>query len=264
MVAAPCIGVTVAPMRRPQLIAAAGICRSNAPPLVVRNVWKTFTAGTRECAASVRVLTGVSLEVAAGEVVGIGGAAGSGKSTLLGCAAGLLLPDRGSVSAAVGVTPLYLDLRLPQARRELEFALTVDARLILVDHVTRRDLELIRAAFERSRGDRHRPVILRGEPGAGPVAERIAARAEPGCERTSASRTTLVLAGRECPELALLASRVFELREGQLRARATRGIAPWLDAQRKRSAARTSSEFPMAFARVRMRSTSGRSLRSPQ
>jgi putative ABC transport system ATP-binding protein len=57
-------------------------------------------------------LAGVSLTVAAGEVVAVLGASGSGKSTLLHCLAGVLRPDRGEVL----LDGERLDV-LPDARR---------------------------------------------------------------------------------------------------------------------------------------------------
>jgi putative ABC transport system ATP-binding protein len=45
-------------------------------------------------------LDGASMSVAAGEIVAIMGPSGSGKSTLLHCLAGILLPDRGTVTYA--------------------------------------------------------------------------------------------------------------------------------------------------------------------
>jgi len=51
----------------------------------------------------VSVLTGASLELRAGEVVGIVGENGSGKSTLMQCLVGALDPDSGTVSRPGGV-----------------------------------------------------------------------------------------------------------------------------------------------------------------
>ncbi|HUO86199.1 MAG TPA: ABC transporter ATP-binding protein [Thermoanaerobaculia bacterium] len=48
------------------------------------------------------VLTGVSGEVGAGEVLLVSGPNGSGKSTLLRCLAGLLAPDAGSIEYGIG------------------------------------------------------------------------------------------------------------------------------------------------------------------
>jgi len=49
------------------------------------------------CYGSIRALTGVSLEVAEGEIVSIIGANGAGKSTLLRTISGLLKPETGSI-----------------------------------------------------------------------------------------------------------------------------------------------------------------------
>ncbi|HEU4642770.1 MAG TPA: ATP-binding cassette domain-containing protein [Gemmatimonadaceae bacterium] len=67
------------------------------PVLLLDGVHKTYRAGIPGCCASARVLQGVHLRVAAGELVGIAGAPGAGKTTLLLCAAGLLRPDVGRV-----------------------------------------------------------------------------------------------------------------------------------------------------------------------
>src|SRR5687767_4277310 len=70
---------------------------SRRPLLVLRGVTKTIRAGVPGCSAEVRVLAGVDLIVRRGERVALLGAAGSGKTTLLFLAAGLLIPDAGSV-----------------------------------------------------------------------------------------------------------------------------------------------------------------------
>jgi len=78
---------------------------SAASPLVtMRHVSKTFPGG-------VRALTSVSLEVTAGQTLGIVGESGSGKTTLARVLLGLTPPDEGSV-VTLGGTPLA-----PSARR---------------------------------------------------------------------------------------------------------------------------------------------------
>ena len=51
-------------------------------------------------------LDGVSFDVRPGEAIGVVGRNGQGKSTLLKLIAGVMLPDRGSVSVRAGVAPL--------------------------------------------------------------------------------------------------------------------------------------------------------------
>lgn len=66
------------------------------PAITMREVNLTLGDG----AARVHILRGVSLDVGAGEAVGLVGPSGSGKSTLLMTAAGLERPDSGSVAIA--------------------------------------------------------------------------------------------------------------------------------------------------------------------
>jgi len=61
----------------------------SAPVLSVRDISKTFGA--------IRAVDGVSLDVGAGEILGLIGPNGSGKSTLFNCILGQLTPDRGNV-----------------------------------------------------------------------------------------------------------------------------------------------------------------------
>jgi putative ABC transport system ATP-binding protein len=81
--------------------AAAASSTATAPErsefaLEARSLYRFFRAGEEETLA----LQGVSLAVAAGELVVVVGPSGSGKSTLLACLAGLDEPDGGTVLVA--------------------------------------------------------------------------------------------------------------------------------------------------------------------
>lgn len=67
---------------------------SDGPVLQVRDLYRFYRTGAEETLA----LRGVSLSVAAGEMVAVVGPSGSGKSTLLSCLAGLDEPAGGSVT----------------------------------------------------------------------------------------------------------------------------------------------------------------------
>src|SRR5687768_5502177 len=68
--------------------------KSQSMVLSCRNVSKHYGEGN----LTVRVLTGINMEICAGERVAIVGASGSGKSTLLNILGGLDIPDAGEVS----------------------------------------------------------------------------------------------------------------------------------------------------------------------
>ena len=77
---------------------------ADAPLITMRQVSKTFPGG-------VRALSDVSLDVAAGQTLGIVGESGSGKTTLARVLLGLIPPDQGAVVTLAGTT------LAPSARR---------------------------------------------------------------------------------------------------------------------------------------------------
>lgn len=118
--------------------------RAGAPTLEARELYRFYRAGDEETLA----LRGLSLSVAAGEMVVVTGPSGSGKSTLLACLAGLDEPDGGSV---------YLNgVRLSHRREQIRAAarangigvllqsnnllqhLSVLANVALTQHLSRR------------------------------------------------------------------------------------------------------------------------------
>ncbi len=66
--------------------------------LSVRGLNKTYHSGPKTRSLAVPALRDISLDVTAGEIVGVVGRPGAGKSSLLLCLAGLLRPDEGSIS----------------------------------------------------------------------------------------------------------------------------------------------------------------------
>lgn len=68
--------------------------------VMAKDVRKSFPRGRGRRRSEVDVLRGISLSVAAGEMVSVVGPSGSGKSTLLYCLSGLMRPSSGEVSLA--------------------------------------------------------------------------------------------------------------------------------------------------------------------
>lgn len=80
----------------------------------IRNLCKTYHEGDR----SLRVLEGVSLDIAAGEFFAVLGASGSGKSTLLNLLSGIDRPDSGQIRIdGSDITP-FNDRQLTLFRRD--------------------------------------------------------------------------------------------------------------------------------------------------
>ena len=99
------------------------------PPaiLTLESVTRRFRAGVPGCSAEVTALSDVSFQVVRGECVGVAGAAGAGKTTLLMCAAGLIVPDAGTVRSARCVYASAHSVAHPflGVRASLEFAASV-------------------------------------------------------------------------------------------------------------------------------------------
>jgi ABC-type nitrate/sulfonate/bicarbonate transport system ATPase subunit len=83
--------------------------RSTAAAIAVASVVRRFRGRTGELLA----LDGVSLEVAAGEIVSVVGPSGCGKTTLLELICGLQQPDGGTIAAAPAALMPQRDLLLP-------------------------------------------------------------------------------------------------------------------------------------------------------
>jgi putative ABC transport system ATP-binding protein len=132
-----------------------------------RSLYRFFHAGDDEALA----LQGVSLAVAAGEVVAVTGPSGSGKSTLLACLAGVDEPDGGTVQVAGARMS-----RRPEAERAALRMRAIGLLLQsgnLVDHLTvRENVALVRRLAGRSAGAGLDPLLDRagilGRSGAAP------------------------------------------------------------------------------------------------
>jgi putative ABC transport system ATP-binding protein len=115
--------------------------------LRARDLYRFYRVGEEETLA----LRGVSLAVAAGELLAISGPSGSGKSTLLACLAGLDEPDGGSVY----VHEARISHRPEQERSALRARHigTLFQAANLLEHLTvRRNIELVqRIAGRRDR-----------------------------------------------------------------------------------------------------------------
>jgi len=97
-----------------------------------------------------KVLKGVSLHVAPGEIVAIIGANGAGKTTLLSCLAGLVRPTSGSISLKGGdVTG-----RRPERMLSAGCSLVPEGRKLFAPMTVRENLELGGYAIRRRYGAR--------------------------------------------------------------------------------------------------------------
>jgi putative ABC transport system ATP-binding protein len=214
--------------------------------LQARSLYRFFHAGDDETLA----LQGVSLDVAAGEVVAVTGPSGSGKSTLLSCLAGLDEPDGGMVT--VGAERLS---RRPEEERarvrgrrigmlfqqaNLVGHLTVEGNVALAQRVAGRVNPSARDRVLESSGIGHRAgarpeqlsggelaraglavalanepdVILADEP-TGEL-DGVTARRVLDQLRASADGGAAVVVVTHSPEVAATADREIRLRDGRV------------------------------------------------
>jgi putative ABC transport system ATP-binding protein len=122
--------------------------------LRARELYRFYRAGDEETLA----LRGVSIAVAAGELLTISGPSGSGKSTLLACLAGLDEPDGGSVyvnEARISHRPEY-----ERSALRARHIGTLFQSANLLDHLTvRRNIELAQRIAGRRDRDRAEALL---------------------------------------------------------------------------------------------------------
>lgn len=164
--------------------------------LSIRALSKVYRAGLAGCAATVRALDDVSLDVERGEVLAVVGPGSAGKTTLLRCAAGLLTPDSGTV----------------------ERARTDDGRVIITkylhDPVELARLHTLDGAWDLA-------IVDNADLAPGDVATAFAVLA--AARRAHKSGGGLLLAADEASRLAGIADRIITLDRGRTPPIATRG-----------------------------------------
>lgn len=111
----------------------------STPRLEAHDLWLEYRDGAR----TAEVLRGVSLDLAAGQSLGIMGPSGSGKSSLLLVLAGLRAPTRGIVQLGGVEWPSNPGASADRRRRHLGF---VFQESFLVSHLTLRENARLQAA----------------------------------------------------------------------------------------------------------------------
>jgi predicted ABC-type transport system involved in lysophospholipase L1 biosynthesis ATPase subunit len=135
---------------------------SRAPVLSARSIRKTYLSGTQR----LEVLTGVMLDVRAGESISIRGESGSGKSTLLNLLSGLDTPDAGTI---------HWDGASPAPDRRAEFLGMVFQSFYLIPELNAEQNVLMAARIRRAprAADRARARDLLARVGLGERASHL-------------------------------------------------------------------------------------------
>ncbi len=219
-------------------------------------VSKCYLAGTPGCSAAARVLSRVSLELEAGDVVGVTGSRGCGKTTLIRCVAGLARADAGAIRWAPGarrppvVSLAPAALPFETVHEVLARACTdplVDAdRLaaslagLALDGLLGRSQmalttdERARLALAVGLATRHPLLLLDG------TADAIAARARvtvrDQLHRHAANGCAVLATGRDPMAVGALVTTLLHLRDGRL--------APPCDRDDRAQAARVAERTP--------------------
>ncbi|MGH9297290.1 MAG: ATP-binding cassette domain-containing protein [Acidimicrobiales bacterium] len=192
-----------------------------------------------------RVLDGVELSAAAGQLVGTGGPSGSGKTTLLMILAGLLEPDEGGVELAggtnasggqprVGFVPQSLGLA-PMLTAAENVAIVLQLQGIAPEEIARRTMALMdtlglgathdRVVTELSGGQRQRVAVARALVAAPDILIADEPTAEVDAEnrrlilkllREAAEAGATVIVATHDPEVIDSCDDAYELREGRL------------------------------------------------
>ncbi|NUQ92985.1 MAG: ABC transporter ATP-binding protein [Gemmatimonadaceae bacterium] len=217
--------------------------------LRARSLMKRYRAGFASAQSSIDALRGLDLDVADGELLGLLGPNGAGKSTFLLCAAGLLVPDSGTLEwfgrpAWPGGRPAGIAYvpersfyhRFLTVREALEFYATLHElpgreraarvraaleRVGMIEHAEKRISQLSRGMLQRlgiAQAVIGRPrIILLDETlsGLDPLAARDA-RALLRALRDEG--TTIILSSHDLLSLEHLASRIVVMRNGQAHA----------------------------------------------
>lgn len=201
-----------------------------------RNLTKCYAAGTPGCSATARVLCGVHLDLAAGQVAGVVGGRAAGKTTLLRCVAGLARPDAGALrwhdtarrARIVSLAPAayacdtvrdVVDRACADAAVDPGRLGDALADLALADLLARAHMALTtdqRARLALAIGLAARHPLLLLDATADAIAPAVRPTVRSLLERHAAAGGAVLIAGRDLHAVRGVAPAVHELRDGRL------------------------------------------------